>query len=531
MKVVSSPRTKLLISPCKTGGDPLGEPIVLPAGRNILSLSDWRTQPIECLLEFLDGLTTKPDFILYAGDDNQRFGDYQQLADRAKIAVAGVVGNDNLPTYLTEFTNSRCIDLHRTPIVTEDGWAFIGLEGAPGPIGFILYDERDARAHLESQFSRVLRKGARKIVIVSHAPPRGTLDMSIRFADEHGTDHIGSTALAAFIKKHTSKTPLVVCGHSHLNGGSDHILGRTLVINTSSHDDRGSPGNVATLRLTDSTPRLSWHVLNTASYDFRQLYQCGYRRDRALRDHGFTKLDDITGSNRERLKAVPRFWGGLVERWIEQADGIRRGVITVKDLPEIVPFTSPHTLFYDIETDLGMSKVWLIGVLDEESGEFQHFFEKRNEKKLLRGFSAFLDTKPEHQLVSYSGTSFDARVLASRAQAQGFPGLASRMGADRDFCRVARMTFVGNTISYRLKDIAKQLGYPFRKEDLDGFAVGMMYSEFRYSGKEPKWADLLIYNEDDVRAVRHLVRMATVPGEILAPNDELPEPVPPAWQC
>ena len=501
----------------------------LRRGTKILCLSDWRTQPIECLVDFLDDLPTKPDFIFYAGDDNERFGDFQELAERANIAVAGVVGNDNLPDFRFKFGVSRCIDLHRIPIVTENGWGIIGLEGSPKPIGFILYEERDARAHLERQFARVMREGARKVIVVSHAPPRGMLDLSIRFADERGVDHIGSTALASFIKQHSSKIPLVVCGHSHLNGGKHQIVKQTLIINVSSHDDRSSPGNVATLLLTESIPKLSWHRLNTASYDFHRLYQCGYRRDRALRNHGFTKLDDIVDSNLKRLKAVPGIWGSLADRWIEQADCIRSGVIRVKNLPEVAPFTTSHTLFYDIETDLGPSKVWLIGVLDEENGEFRHFFEKRSEKKLLRNFSAFLDTRPEHLLVSYSGTSFDSRVLVGRARAHGFPRLASRMEADRDFCPVARKTFVGNTISYKLKELARQLGYSFRKGDLDGLAVGMMYSEYRYSGNEPKWSDLLIYNEDDVRALRHLVKRALVPGEVPTPVSESIGPVPAAW--
>ena len=74
---------------------------------------------------------------------------------------------------------------------------------------------------------------------LSHLPPKGTLDLSVRF----GIDHIGSKKLLDAIKKYKPK--LVICGHSHIWGGNSEKIGDTLVINVSSNDGYPSPGNYA----------------------------------------------------------------------------------------------------------------------------------------------------------------------------------------------------------------------------------------------------------------------------------------------
>ncbi len=76
-------------------------------------------------------------------------------------------------------------------------------------------------------------------IYLSHLPPLGTLDLSVKFR----IGHIGSKELLNAIKKHHPK--LVICGHSHIWGGISKKIGDTLVINVSSQDRDPSYGHYA----------------------------------------------------------------------------------------------------------------------------------------------------------------------------------------------------------------------------------------------------------------------------------------------
>ncbi|KKM72788.1 hypothetical protein LCGC14_1416990 [marine sediment metagenome] len=46
----------------------------------IVAFSDWRVQNIEHFIEYLKGLKEKPDVIVYAGDDLERFNNVPYMA-------------------------------------------------------------------------------------------------------------------------------------------------------------------------------------------------------------------------------------------------------------------------------------------------------------------------------------------------------------------------------------------------------------------------------------------------------------------
>ena len=241
-------------------------------------------------------------------------------------------------------------------------------------------------------------------MVVSHAPPKGILDLSLRF----GTDHIGSRALRRFIERHATRVPLVLCGHSHMNGGKSERLGRTLVVNTAVHDHDGAEARLATLRIDGCDVRCAWHLLDGSMSNLRLLQGIGFVRERVLLEAGLRSLDDIVADNRERFLAVPGVGKTSAARWIEQADAIRRGVITIHDFPERELLAVSPTIYYDIETDLGPGRTWLVGALDSVDGKLVSFFQRRDEGQLLRDFGSYLKDRPDHLLVSYSGPSFDA---------------------------------------------------------------------------------------------------------------------------
>lgn len=99
------------------------------------------------------------------------------------------------------------------------GATLFGLGGATPvtPFGDWSFDitEEDARDLLKP-----LPEGA---ILVTHSPPKGTLDL-----DSRGRS-LGSTAIRAAVLAKAPK--LVVCGHIHASSGKQEKLGSSLVVN------------------------------------------------------------------------------------------------------------------------------------------------------------------------------------------------------------------------------------------------------------------------------------------------------------
>lgn len=82
----------------------------------ILAFSDYSVQDIELLMDFIKKLKIKPDLILYAEDDVDRFVEYkkdpktgtrgkiirnyfEEIASYSKLGLCAVNGNDDLPKH------------------------------------------------------------------------------------------------------------------------------------------------------------------------------------------------------------------------------------------------------------------------------------------------------------------------------------------------------------------------------------------------------------------------------------------------
>lgn len=102
----------------------------------LLCFSDWRVQPVEDVYGFLNTLDPKPDFILYAGDDVQRFqqdgiNHFSELANYTnQRCVLAVAGNDDLALLKLILKKENVQDLHDSAFVFGD-FAFLGLEAQP----------------------------------------------------------------------------------------------------------------------------------------------------------------------------------------------------------------------------------------------------------------------------------------------------------------------------------------------------------------------------------------------------------------
>ena len=169
---------------------------------------------------------------------------FEKLAREARYGLAAVAGNDS---YVEKFwiRGEGVYELHSTWLIIGP-FLFMGLEGSTcgmDPLGH--YTEGDVKFRLE--YAQRILNSQNKLVIVSHIPPRGVLDRAMRFGDEA----IGSLALRDFLEETQKSVPLVVCGHVHRCGGMYERLGKTVVVNVSSHDDPFSRANIAWILLNE----------------------------------------------------------------------------------------------------------------------------------------------------------------------------------------------------------------------------------------------------------------------------------------
>lgn len=488
------------------------DPLVPPRRRNcvrILAISDWRVQDYEDLLRLSNRIPTC-DVVVYGGDDLDRLIEAKELIKRiVENTSAGqllfVAGNDDDPhdkacLGRTNFAH----DLHEEPFFYK-GFAFLGVEGTTDGMGFIQHTESEVRATLERHTLSAKKLKARKTllpVIVSHAPPRGILDMAMRHASQARS--IGSTSLREFLEERT--VPLTICGHVHLCGGRQEVLpNRNLVINIASHDHENAEGRVAVIDLSRSGgAKTSFHETSILLYDHElsRLQHVGVSRVRRFLQNGIKKLEDVTAENKEKLR-LPGCGDRHIARWIRQSELIRRGFegIEIFDHDKLTFLKESSFVVWDIETDLNQSRIWLIGAHDTETNETKQFFNPDDERACIEGFINWMAERPHAVPVSFSGSRFDPRVLLKSLTWHGVKDVVKVTARDIDLGNILMYSCVHTFPSTKVKDLADHLGYRFRHPELDGMSVGIMFSQYLRSRSAPKkWKPYLEYNEDDVMA-------------------------------
>lgn len=153
-----------------------------------------------------------------------------EMFDEPIMTVPGNCDNISLLKILEE----KSISLHNS-FHTIGELTFIGLGGS-NPTPFNTPFELSEKKIGESIGTLLSKLNSnRKIILVSHAPPRNT-------TDRLPGGNVGSEALERFL----GRFDLVVCGHIHEARGSVQVKG-TLVVNPG----QGSKGQAATITIKD----------------------------------------------------------------------------------------------------------------------------------------------------------------------------------------------------------------------------------------------------------------------------------------
>ncbi len=410
--------------------------------------------------------------------------------------VLAVAGNDDFPETKIVLKAKNVHDLHNSPFVHQN-FVFIGVEASTSGPALLQHSEEEVEQHLRKQ---VMTAKDKTLIVLSHAPPYGTLDLGIRFArPEDGASHIGSTALRDFVIK--SSPQLVVCGHCHSQGKLASNLGKAKIVNVSSHDSSGSEGNFAVIDI-DTMGHLEVKFHDTleqiASSSLLNLHGVGPAVEEALSEAGITTIDqlikapdlhEIAGScgvpisTLSVLKAKAR---SLIEGEIYK----------IKDLKPIMG----DITFFDIETDVACERVWLVGVL--RGTEFRKFYADswKQEREMLESFLEYLGNNRETKLVSFSGVNFDRNVVEKALRRLRLDSRSFLSHAHVDVCQQVKECFIFPNQSYALKDLASFLGYKFKYPELCGLLVALEYHR-HIQDKTPLEPRLFEYNEDDVKAL------------------------------
>jgi Icc-related predicted phosphoesterase/uncharacterized protein YprB with RNaseH-like and TPR domain len=483
-----------------------------PEVLSILASSDLRTQNIEDLIDYIKRHELNPDVIVYAGDDVARFRanvgqtDFERLAALSRYGLVAVIGNDDGPSACEHITGVKVYDAHRVTILIGDV-AIIGHEGAPSndtclPIGNPLYSEAQIWRRLRRRTADVGRCG--QIVVVSHAPPYNVLDHSIRYGDTH----IGSKALSAFVRR-DPRVQLVICGHSHLNGGKWRRLDQAVVMNVASHDGVKDPIRVGVYNLdrrtrVDPFPPQPFFSVITRYDELSQINGIYPQHCEALVDSGIVTIAQLAKTSPERIGKIIGWSPGAATRYHHLARA--HHLNTPLAMAPLICQPCPRVIF-DIETDPygGNQLCWCIGILDEASGNFVQFVasHEKYERRMLEEFLEWCTSARPEGLVAYSGSDFDRRNLISRLRAHQL-SVPSVLQASVDLLEPIRKALAVPISNYQLKPLAEVLGFSFRHTDLDGFEVASLALKAMRSGQRiPR--KLLEYNEDDVRSTAHVL--------------------------
>jgi len=486
----------------------------------IIALSDWRVQDIEQFIDYLEELKEKPDVIVYAGDDLDRFieideietknniNKFEKIANYSKHGLCAVAGNDDPPYYKNIIKGKNVYDIHDNPFII-DNFALIGIEGAVSKIGPLLLTEKEVKTHLQTMVNRV---GNKQLIIVSHSPPFKILDFAMRF----GRAHIGSTSLRKFIDKYTNKIKLVISGHVHLQGGKSEKFKDTLVVNCASHDFPGSAGKVAIIDISPDKVDIKWKT----HYGLSDVPFVAKKRAKVLKENGVSNMkqlaalsfDDPLSKKIEPFPLIVTYAKAIIsEKMI-----VKRGIKSAFDNIE-----NGNIYFFDAEynaatTRSGPYGLFLLGWMNT-NGKMQQIFLDRpqDEMKKLKEFSEWVE-REKPLFIAYGSKTADVPHLRN---------CFSRFGMPFKSIENSFFDLYGDllyTQSYKkqryylpiptpcgLKDVSKFLGYPASELNLSsGIEAPFEYEKFlrkrKKTSKEKIKNDLLSYNQDDLKRTKFI---------------------------
>ena len=232
------------------------------------------------------------------------------------------------------------------------------------------------------------------------------------------------------------------------------------------------------------------------------LYNVGEKKARVLKSIGINNIDDLLkfdtsqklagkGVTTEAISKLKLYALSQVDKTIFK--------VGEPDLP------NDNILYFDIETDLNMCRVWFISTY--YNGVYKKFYAKtwNAEKRILIQFQEYIWKLKGVNLFSYSGTNFDRNVIAAALKRHVLDYEFFNRQAHYDVCTEIKRSFILPLQSYGLKEVGKYLKYRLKNKGLDGLFVAEEYIRNQETNRElPK--EIFDYVEDDVKSIHYILQ-------------------------
>jgi Icc-related predicted phosphoesterase len=475
----------------------------------ILAFSDYRVQNIELVIDFLQKMKNKPDLILYGGDDVDRFVEYkrdpktgkrgkiirnyfEEIATYSKLGLCAVNGNDDFPK--NKYIIGKNVNNVQDSLFSFKNYIVIGIEGYveniyDKGIGYHKFNENTLKKYLETIKQNNKNK---KMIILSHSPPKNTLDLAIRF----GQRSIGSTSLKSFIEKNHKTIPLVVCGHVHLHGGKQENIKNTVVVNAASHDDVGASGKIGLIDIENNDVKISWTILDEGM----KIHGIGPKKYNQLKKEGITSIADISKTSIKQLSSIfPKKFSIKLKK--QAQSHLENKIIILEPVRPI----EKNPLFLDIETDLKQELVWMIGIYNTQKNKIIQFVAHKpsEERKMLKQFLEYIKLF-KGKIYIFSATRFDENVIKKRMEYHKIKHSSLPKFVDLAFDII--QCYALPLKSYRLKSISDYFQYTSQHPDVSGIEIALQYlTTYQETRNKKLMKKFLEYNEDDLRSLKWIM--------------------------
>ena len=241
--------------------------------------------------------------------------------------------------------------------------------------------------------------------------------------------------------------------------------------------------------------------------DLTLVYGIGRRKERELKDKGYSTIADLTGHRRygrAAREALAILTGNevtrieqLVSRWLSPSHHF--SFLTAGFYPR------GDLLFIDLET-LGLFSrpIILFGIAEIRSGTLiisQYLL--RDIAEEVPAISAVFDKLAEDRvIVSYNGKAFDIPYLAGRS---AFYGRPVRIGNPHyDLLHFARKRWKDHIPDCRLVTIEQHLLGTGREDDIPGAMVPEFYETFMTTGNPGPLVPIVTHNRQDLVSLARL---------------------------
>ena len=252
-------------------------------------------------------------------------------------------------------------------------------------------------------------------------------------------------------------------------------------------------------------------TITPEKFGLRALDQVGRTRAETLREAGYREREAVADATIPALADLDGFGRDTAQTVVESATAGAEG--EVRRLGD-EGFPSADPIFVDIETDgLNPTMVWLIGVLDQRTGEYRSFLARdpQSPGAAIEAFLSWLETNGGNRpVVAYNGRNFDFPVIEEHA-ADHCPRYLDTWSETWTFDPYFWATTEGKAIlpgrTNKLEDVAAALGWEGEDTGLSGAAVARLFQRYQANPcpeTELDWDRHKRYCEDDVRALAHV---------------------------